>query len=51
MSANDRLARRDNIPALPVVIEDGVWIGADSYVCKGVTIGRNSIVGAKSVVT
>lgn len=34
-----------------VVVEDDVWIGADAYVCKGVTIGRGAIVGAKSVVT
>lgn len=34
----------------PVVIEDNVWIGAGAIVCPGVTIGRNSIVGAGSVV-
>lgn len=34
-----------------VVIEDDVWLGADVYIAKGVTIGRSSIVGAKSVVT
>ncbi len=35
----------------PVVIEDNVWIGDRATVCKGVTIGRNSIVGAGAVVT
>ena len=35
----------------PVVIADDVWIGADAYVCKGVTIGRGAIVGAHAVVT
>lgn len=34
----------------PVVIEDNVWIGDSAVVCKGVTIGENSIVGAGSVV-
>ena len=35
---------------LPVFIEDNVFIGAHSTVLKGVTIGKNSIVGACSVV-
>jgi acetyltransferase-like isoleucine patch superfamily enzyme len=34
-----------------VVLEDNVWIGDSAIVCKGVRIGRNSIVGAGSVVT
>jgi acetyltransferase-like isoleucine patch superfamily enzyme len=37
--------------ALPVVLEDNVWIGDSAIICKGVTIGKNSIVGAGSVVT
>jgi acetyltransferase-like isoleucine patch superfamily enzyme len=35
----------------PVVIEDGVWIGARSIILAGVTIGRGSTIGAGSVVT
>lgn len=35
----------------PIVIEDHVWIGARSTILKGVHIGRNSVVGAGSVVT
>ena len=34
-----------------VVIEDRAFIGAHSMILKGVTIGKNSIVGAGSVVT
>ena len=34
----------------PIVIEDNVWIGANVMVLKGVTIGRNSLIGAGSVV-
>ncbi|MFO7962911.1 MAG: acyltransferase [Desulfobacterales bacterium] len=35
----------------PITIENNVWIGDSAIVCKGVTIGENSIVGAGSVVT
>ena len=34
----------------PVWIKDGVWIGANSTINPGVTIGRKSIIGAGSVV-
>lgn len=34
----------------PVIIEDNVWIGANSFVLPGVTIGRGSIISANSVV-
>ena len=34
-----------------VHIEDGVWIGAGVVVLPGVTIGKNSVIGAGSVVT
>lgn len=50
----DFSARRnsnDGTCAAPIVIEDDVWIGAQSIVLKGVTIGARSIIGAGSVVT
>jgi len=34
----------------PVVIEDNVWIGQNSFIMKGVRIGENSIVATGSVV-
>ena len=34
-----------------VILEKNVWIGDSAIVCKGVTIGENSIIGAGSVVT
>lgn len=34
----------------PVRIEDNVWIGGGVTILKGVTIGRNSLIGAGSVV-
>jgi len=36
--------------ALPVVIEDGAWVGTGATILPGVTIGRGSIVSAGSVV-
>ena len=37
--------------AAPIEIQDNVWIGFNSIILKGVTIGRGSIVGCGSVVT
>jgi len=34
-----------------VVIEENVWIGFEAVILPGVTIGRGSIIGAKSVIT
>lgn len=38
-------------PAQPVRIESGCFVGAQSFILKGVTLGRNCVVGANSVVT
>ena len=35
----------------PIVIEDGVWIGAGTRILGGVTVGRGSVVGSGAVVT
>jgi hypothetical protein len=47
----DRLARPLDGATAPVIIEDGVFIGMQSLVLKGVTIGARSVIGAGSVVT
>lgn len=39
------------ITTQPVVIDDDVWIGANSVVTAGVSIGRHSVIAAGSVVT
>jgi serine acetyltransferase len=36
---------------MPVHIGDNVWLGDHAMVLKGVTIGENSVVAAKAVVT
>jgi acetyltransferase-like isoleucine patch superfamily enzyme len=38
-------------PSKSVVIKRGSWIGANSIILPGVTIGENAVVGAGSVVT
>ena len=35
----------------PIILKDNVWIGDSAIICKGVTIGKNSIIGAGAVVT
>jgi acetyltransferase-like isoleucine patch superfamily enzyme len=48
----DPLSRLETcISSLPVIIEDNVFIGVNSIIWKGVTIGENSVIGANSVVT
>ncbi len=51
----DPVARAAGLPAeagssRPIVIEDGAWICMGSIILKGVTIGKNAIVAAGSVV-
>ncbi|HEX3556469.1 MAG TPA: acyltransferase [Thermoanaerobaculia bacterium] len=38
-------------PPRPVTLEDNVWLGFDSVVLPGVTLGRGAIVGCKTIVT
>lgn len=38
-------------PSKPIVVGDHVWIGANSKILKGVTIGNGAIIAAGSVVT
>jgi acetyltransferase-like isoleucine patch superfamily enzyme len=48
---NDRINRPGLIPTAPIVIKAGSFIGGHSIILKGVVIGRQSVVGAGSVVT
>ena len=41
----------DNISKAAIIVEDDVWIGFNSIILKGVTLGKGSIVAAGSVVT
>lgn len=46
------MVERRNPPiSKPIVIQDNVWIGMDCLILKGVTIGENSIIAARTVIT
>lgn len=44
------ILRQGTTPPRPVRVGDGSWIGQGVVVCPGVTIGRNCVIGANSVV-
>ncbi|KQX07703.1 MULTISPECIES: sugar O-acetyltransferase [unclassified Leifsonia] len=45
------VSRRADMHPGRIVIESNVWLGANVTVVPGVTIGKNSVIGAGSVVT
>ena len=48
----DPEVRRSGLEAAePITIEDNAWLGGGVIVCPGVTIGRDTVVGAGAVVT
>ena len=52
IQGNQEIDLKDaGITNLGIRIEDNVWIGAGARILDGVTIGRNTVVGADSVVT
>lgn len=47
----NRRYSNEHIGINPVIIEDNVFLGINSIVLKGVRIGKNSVIGAGSIVT
>lgn len=41
----------DELTKENLIIEEDVWIGADSIILRGLVIGRGAVIGANSVVT
>ncbi len=39
------------VTTAPIIVEDEVWIGANSVITAGVTIGKHSVIAGGSVVT
>ncbi|MBP5445077.1 MAG: sugar O-acetyltransferase [Acholeplasmatales bacterium] len=50
MDVSERLSNK-NQKNLPIIIEDNVWIASNVVILPGVKIGKNSVIGAGSVVT
>ena len=46
----DRSLDKRTAKTAPIVIDDDVFVGARSIICKGVTIGARSVIAAGSVV-
>lgn len=51
MGLSEEIISKDEIKYKDITIGDGVWIGFNAVILKGVTIGKGAIVGACSVVT
>lgn len=47
----DQPIRLQGVSINPIIIDDEVWIGANSTITAGVHIGKHSIIGGGSVVT
>jgi carbonic anhydrase/acetyltransferase-like protein (isoleucine patch superfamily) len=45
------IAEQGITPPAPVRLREGAWIGTNAVLLPGVTVGRNAVVGANSVVT
>jgi acetyltransferase-like isoleucine patch superfamily enzyme len=52
-----RLAAKDGLRFLPIgtkpksiLVEDNVWVGFDAVILPGVTLGRGSIIGSKTII-
>ena len=50
-SDNHSFKGKNCVNTKKIIIEDNVWIGDNSIILKGVTIGAGAVVGAGSVVT
>ena len=47
----EKMIDEQGVSTLPVVIEDDVWVGANSVILPGVTLGKHCVVAAGSVVS
>ena len=47
----DTLIMEQGYKVASIRVEDDVWIGTGTVICKGVTVGRGAVVGAGAVIT
>lgn len=48
---NKPITQQGHMKPKPVILKSGSWIGANVTILPGVTVGKNSVVGAGSIVT
>lgn len=46
--SHDHASRTFRIYAEPIVVQEGAWIATDVFVGPGVTVGKSSLIGARS---
>jgi acetyltransferase-like isoleucine patch superfamily enzyme len=51
LDAHDRATNSVASNGLPISIEDDAFVGMNTVILKGVTVGRGAVIGANSVVT
>ena len=51
LSNNHDIYDRQVLTCKPILIKEGVWIGAGASILPGICIGKHAIIGAASVVT
>jgi putative colanic acid biosynthesis acetyltransferase WcaF len=49
--SHDRTSASFEFDNAPIRVEDGAWVAARATVLRGVTIGRDAVVGATALVT
>jgi putative colanic acid biosynthesis acetyltransferase WcaF len=49
-ASHDISSRKHKWISAPIVVEDQAWIGAESFVMMGVTIGEGAVIGARAAV-
>ncbi|MEI2463281.1 acyltransferase [Niallia taxi] len=47
----DPVRRAGKVESKPIIVENGVWIGANSVILPGVKIGEGCVIAAGSIVT
>ena len=49
-SSHDYTSKRHDLFLSPITIHDNAWIAAEAFIGPGVTIGKGSVIGARSAV-
>jgi len=49
--SNQNIIKQGHSSPQPIKLKEGCWIGSGSIILPGVTIGKNAVVGAGSIVT